>query len=268
MDRLASHRPSSVSVIVTTYNNPGYLRQVLTGYLAQSVMPTELLVADDGSGEETADVINEFRLQAPFPVIHIWHEDQGFRAAKIRNEACKATQSEYLVFSDGDCIPHTHFISDHLRTARRGCFIQGKRILVSKGMSPLFIYSSTIQSIIWCLKGELRGCHHLLRAPWVRLPVDGLRGIRSCNMALFRDDLYAVNGFNQDFTGWGREDSELAVRLFNYGLKRRDIPFGATVFHLWHSENSREKLQENDRLLNEILRAGTTRCRNGIVEDW
>lgn len=254
----------TVAAIVTTYNAPDYLARVLDGYLTQVRFPDELIVADDGSDARTADLVARFAGRAPFPVRHVWHEDQGFRAAKIRNEAVKASTAGYLVFTDGDCVPHPRFVEDHLRLGEPGWFVQGKRMIVGRGASARFVYPGIGGLAALCLRGELSGCHHLLRLPGFAREHRGLRGIKTCNFALHRDDLHAVNGFNEDFVGWGREDAELAARLFAYGLRRKDPPFAAMVYHLWHEENSRAALAENDRMLAEAVRSGTYACANGI----
>lgn len=259
--------PPPITVIITTYNSPAYLRRVLAAYLEQTLFPMELVVADDGSTGETAAVIEEFRRTAPFPVRHVWHEDLGFRAAKIRNEAIKVSQGEYLLFSDGDCLPHPAFVADHAALAKPGYFVQGKRMLVRQQAAETFAVTSGVNLLGQCLAGNLSGAHHLLRIPGFALVGHGLRGIKTCNFALYRTAALAVNGFNEAFVGWGREDSEFAARLLVYGLKRHDPPFSALVFHLWHPENSRDFLAENDRMLADAIASQAFRCPCGIVDE-
>lgn len=256
----------SVGIIVSTYNSPGFLRQVLHGYLTQTRFPEELIVADDGSAGETAAVVGEFARTAPFPVRHVWQEDQGFRAAKIRNEAAKASSAGYLVFTDGDCVPHPRFVEDHAKIAQPGWFVQGKRMLLGRDVSAAFSYPGLIGLIALCLRGQVSGRHHLLRIPGLTIEKKGLRGIKTCNLALFRSDYFAVNGSNEDFVGWGREDAELASRLFKYGLRRRDPLFLALVFHLWHPENSRAQLAQNDEILSLTAAGNGFYCTNGIIK--
>ena len=259
-------RPDRISVIVTTYNAPDYLGRVLDGYLQQTRLPDEVVVADDGSGAETVAVVDAFRAKAPFPVQHVWHEDQGFRAAKIRNEAIKASQGSYLIFTDGDCIPHRFFVEDHAALAAEGWFVQGKRMLVQQKSAEHFCPGSVGALWLACLRGELRGCHHLVRIAGAVVRPTGLRGIKTCNFAVHRAAALAVNGFNEAFEGWGREDAEFAARLLGSGCRRKDPIFSALVFHLWHPENSRSALAENDRLLAEAIAGGVAWCREGIVK--
>jgi glycosyltransferase involved in cell wall biosynthesis len=258
---------TSIAAIVSTYNSPEYLRRVLAGYREQSVYPDEMIVADDGSTDETADLVQEFARNTPFAVRHIWHEDLGFRLAEIRNRAVSAATADYLVFSDGDCIPHPRFIEDHGRALRVGCFVTGKRMLVGKSLSLSFAWNGIGGVLRSVIRGELTGAHHLLRMPRLTLARRGIGGLRGCNMGMFRSDLLAVNGFNEQITGWGREDSELVARLFAYGLTRLETPFSAIVFHLWHPENSRSSLSENDRLLDETISSGRYRCSCGIMHE-
>lgn len=257
---------STIAVIISTYNSPDYLRRVLEGYRGQSRYPDELIVADDGSTDETARVVREFAAHAPFKVQHVWHEDTGFRLAEIRNKAIAAATSDYVIFSDGDCIPHPRFVEDHGRAIRTGCFVTGKRMLLRKNVSQAFVWTGVAHAFACWLQRELTGGHHLIRLPWLIRSRQGFKGLRGCNIAVFRSDLLAVNGFNEQIVGWGREDSELVVRLLSLGRKRLELPFSAMVFHLWHPENSRGSLAENDRLLEHVVSSGISRCEHGIVK--
>lgn len=255
---------NSIAVIISTYNSPAYLRRVLQGYAGQARYPDELIVADDGSTSETASVVEDFLKTSPFPIKHIWHEDTGFRLAEIRNKAISAAASDYIIFSDGDCIPHPDFVKDHACSIQKGYFVTGKRMLVSKEFSPIFTWKGFTSALFNCMAGKLSGCHHLIRLPWVKMQRKGIFGLRGCNMAMFRSDLIAVNGFNEKITGWGREDSEIVARLYLYGLKRLELPFSAIVFHLWHPENSRLSLEKNDMHLQDTLLSDSYRCSQGI----
>ncbi|WP_020588407.1 glycosyltransferase family 2 protein [Desulfobacter curvatus] len=262
----------NISVIVTTFNRPDSLKKVLEGLLNQTRLPCEIIVADDGSLEETSHLVNQMAMSSPnCPVRHVWHEDRGFRAAEIRNKAILKSSGDYIISLDGDCIPDRYFIQDHLQLAKPGYFFQGKRVLVEKALQDSFNFSHT-QKTRWlianALKGQVSNAHHLLRLPFVPVvTTTKMSGIRSCNMGFFRKDLFAVNGFNQAFQGWGREDSELAARLYNYGLRRREHPFMAVCFHLWHEENNRSNLERNDQHLENTQRSGSYWCSNGLADE-
>lgn len=257
------------AVIVTTYNRPRALTEVLRALSRQTRPPVEVTVADDGSGPQTAAVVKKAAAQAAYPLQHVWQEDRGFRAARIRNRAINACREEYLILLDGDCIPGRHFIEDHLRLARAGCFFQGKRILVGRRLSRRFTadHADSLGKLIFhALRGELGNWHHLPRVPFVKpARTRRLGGVRSCNMGLFKKDLVAVNGFNQDFEGWGREDTELVVRLYRLGLKRMEHRFMAICYHLWHPEHNRRDLDRNDRLLEAALTSTSYYCKNGLM---
>lgn len=259
-----------VSVIVTTYNNPIALKKVLDGLVIQRKVPDEVIIADDGSVDDTAQPIKDFSADSPFPVVHVWHKDKGFRAAKIRNEAIKACSGDYIILLDGDCVVNRHFVKDHLLLKEMGFFVQGKRLLISKDASWEFC---TDKANAWSgllmmgIKGHIKNKHHLIRLPLpIAIKNTKLKGIKSCNMGFFREDLLAVNGFNEDFIGWGREDSELAVRLFKYGLKRKEHPFMAICFHLWHPSYPMDTLAANDKILEETIKGAGYFCADGIVK--
>jgi glycosyltransferase involved in cell wall biosynthesis len=257
-----------ISVIVSTYNRPDALEKVLDGLLHQTRLPDEIIVADDGSGRETGDMLRPYLDNSDIDIIHVWHEDKGFRLAEIRNKAIARAGGRYLVFLDGDCIPERHFVQDHLDLARTGCFFQGKRVIVNKHCTPFFRFRDTV-SLMQRLKHlacrNISNGHHIFRLCFFpSYTTAKLSGIRGCNMGFFKKDLVAVNGFNQEFTGWGREDSELVARLYRYGLKRRENPFRAICYHLWHRENSRTGLGRNDELLEKTLQARTFYCTRGI----
>ena len=257
-----------ISVIVTTYNRPEALQRVLAGLADQSRAPDEVIVADDGSGPETTRQVEAFAGRSSLRVDHVWQPDEGFRAAAIRNAAVRRAAGDYIVFLDGDCIPAAHFVADHLRLAQTGHFFQGGRVLVSRRLADRFDPAHRRRRDLWAdlVRGDLGNGHRLLHLPaWPARCSRRLSGIRSCNLAVFRSDLYAVNGFNEDFVGWGREDSELAVRLFRFGLKRKSHPFMAACFHLWHPDNDRSRLADNDRRLARRISGAGWVCANGLA---
>ncbi len=257
-----------VSLIITTYQEPDKLKRVLEATLLQTVLPKELIVADDGSGEETAQVVKSFKKKAPFEVKHVWQPDEGFRLAAIRNKAILAAECDYLVFLDGDSIPNRFFIEDHIKLAEKGFFVQGKRVWVGPNASKHFdayTVNSFKKLLKWLISKELSNAHHLIRCPFFP-PIKNtkLRGIKSNNQGIFKEDLLAVNGFNERFTHWGLEDTELAVRLFRYGLKRKEHPFMAICFHLWHPQPKQKLHPLNKQILEETLKSNSYWCPHGL----
>ncbi len=268
---------AELAVIITTYNWPVALDAVLTGYLSQQRPPDELIIADDGSTDETRAIIDTFRERAPFPVKHVWHEDRGFRAGAIRNRAIQSSNADYVVFTDGDCIPTPWFLQQHECLAERGWFLSGNRILLSQNFSNE-ILQQKIPVSTWSLRQWFRARQRkqinrlspLFRVPlgrWYRRRLaQQWEGAKTCNLSVWKEDLLAINGFDEDYTGWGMEDSDLVLRLIRNGIFHKDARFAASVFHLWHSENSRDQLEENQRRLQQLIETDRIQARVGIEQ--
>ena len=259
-------QPPTVALIVSTFEQPDYLRRVLDAVSRQSRLPQEILLADDGSGEETKEVFSRWSAQQPFASRHIWQAHDGFRKAHILNRAVAAASSTYLIFLDGDMVPHPDFIADHCAAARPAVFVQGHRALVEQKAAAWFgrrKLAADRRRALWL--GQLSGWKNAWRWP---VPIvsekNHLRGIRGCNLSLWREDMLRVNGYDEAFTGWGREDSEFAARLMNAGIRRLDLRGRALCFHLWHPPASRGQLPANDGLLEKTIREKITRCEHGL----
>ena len=257
-----------ISVIVPTYNRPKALKKVLDGLACQTWPPHEIIIADDGSTQETARMLASYMNR--LPVHHVWQEDEGFRLSRIRNKAILKAQGDYLIMLDGDCIPEKHFVEDHLSLAEKGCFFQGKRVIVNQKSEPQFTFvdmDSFARRLVHAMKLDISNSHHILRIPlWPAHKTPKLSGIRGCNMGFFRKDLVAINGYNQSIQGWGREDQEIVVRLYKYGLKRKENPFKAICYHLWHRENSRNNLEKNDKILENAIASAAFFCESGLTQ--
>jgi len=256
----------TVALIINTYNQLDYLARVLTAVSGQSARPDEVLLADDGSGEETARLFANWLSGGRIKGAHVWQQHQGFRRARILNKAIACSGTDYIVFLDGDTVPHPEFVADHRRVSREGLFIQGHRALLKQKGAASFgrngFARDRRRALLNC---QIQGLKHAFRwpRPSLRMRPD-LRGIRGCNLGIWRRDLLRVNGYNEAFVGWGREDSELALRLMNAGVKRLDVRGWALCYHLWHAPASREGLQANDDLLGRAQAEGLTRCEMGI----
>ena len=256
----------SISVIISCYNQNKSVTKITQLLEAGSHSIQEVIIADDGSNptlEETPANLSSKRIQK---YIFLTHEDKGFRKCKILNEAIRRTTSDYILFLDGDCLPHRHFVKDHIAMAEKGYFVQGRRCFISeKSVPPLLDSKTSLSTLIF--SGKVSG---LLKSARFPLPIikrnSSMYGLLGCNLGIWRDDLFAVNGFDEAFEGWGREDSDLGARLYNFGLKRKMVYGRAVVYHLNHPENSRDKLKTNDQRLESTIKSKKTRCSNGIIK--
>ena len=257
----------TVSLVVSTYNRPDALEACLESVRRQRVLPDEVIVADDGSGPATARLVDRLAASFPVPLVHVWHEDKGFRLAKIRNRAMAKAKGDYIVQTDGDIIMHPDFIADHKRFARRGFYVKGVRVKLGEDLSRSLCASPDRNPSLFSrgIEARHKGLRFLPLAAWFAryFKKDKAYGL-GCNMAFFRDDLIAVNGYDEAFEGWGREDDDMAHRLFRSGVRMRDVRFAAICYHLWHKENSRADMEANVRRCRQRDEAGIVRSESGI----
>mgnify|MGYP001042012805 FL=1 len=233
-----------VSLIITTYNWPESLILVLKSIENQTIFPEEVVIADDGSTVETKEIIAKFQKDSDLNIIHSWQEDNGFRVAKSRNKAIAKSCGDYIILIDGDIILHPKFVQDHVNNAKVGYFMQGSRVLLSQDITEQIIISNRISFSFFSkgMKGRKNSIHSNFLSKIFSTKKNYLRGIKTCNIAFFRQDFINVNGFNNEFEGWGREDSEFVVRLFNTGINRKSLRFNAIQYHLWHKDIDRKHL--------------------------
>jgi glycosyltransferase involved in cell wall biosynthesis len=258
-----------LALIVTTFERPDALASVLASVAAQRDAPDELIVADDGSGPSTRAVIEGHMGGNARPVRHAWQPHEGFRLTRLRNLAIAATTADYLVFVDGDMLLHPQFVADHRRLARRGWFTQGVRILLDAPRTAEALRDpSTRFGPLSAGLGGLRRCYalHSPRATRaLRQVANHIIAIKGCNQAFWRDDLVAVNGFDEAIVGWGPEDKELCARLTHAGVRRQTLLFGGIAFHLDHPTASRTRVEANQRILAATIEQRRTRCDAGLA---
>ncbi|MFZ2738216.1 MAG: glycosyltransferase family 2 protein [Burkholderiaceae bacterium] len=257
-----------VSVVITTYNRSDALLAVLDSLARQTDSNFEVIVADDGSSEEHRECILASGVALSLKLCHVWHPDTGFTASLIRNLGVAETISAYFVFLDGDCVPELDFIARHKALVQTGCFVNGSRVLLSPDLTRRVL--SGTESIcrrdrLFWLKQRLQGhaskLSHLLRLPnaFVRVRRKfSLRGIRSCNMGVWKADFERVNGFDESFIGWGHEDADFVLRLHHSGVKRKNGFCATEVFHLWHKEASRARESQNAHIVRARAKTGET----------
>ncbi len=263
---------TTASLVVSTYNWKEALALCLRSIAAQRVLPLEVVVADDGSREDTAELIRTMAADFPVPLIHAWQEDAGFRLARVRNLGIAASSGDYVIFLDGDLVLHPMFVADHLALIRPGIFLQGSRLNATPEESARLLAGGKPKfSPFMEMEGRYKR-KHALRLPWVArrkaLTAEGGQ-MMGCNMGIWRSDLDRVNGFDDNYEGWGREDDDISARLKHAGLVRRPIRFAGLAIHLWHKTRWPDgipptEVLPNDRFFNKVLAEGSIRCDRGL----
>ncbi|MEO8065074.1 MAG: glycosyltransferase family 2 protein [Pseudomonadota bacterium] len=257
-----------VALVITTYERPDALAAVLQSVGRQRAAPDEIVIADDGSGPATRELVQSCSERSAVPIRFVSQPHSGFRVARLRNLAIAATSIEYLILIDGDMVLHPEFVADHLRIARRGFFTQGVRVHTDEALTRALIADPARSARFWS-----RGAGGLRRAYLMRsVALSGVTrsianafiAIKSCNQAFWREDLVRVNGFNEAIEGWGPEDKELVVRIQNAGVHRQSLLFGGIACHLHHPPASRAALAANIAVLEETVRQRRVRCERGL----
>ncbi|EIJ43766.1 putative glycosyltransferase [Beggiatoa alba B18LD] len=265
------------SLIVTTYNRPDALKRVLLALAQQqaiALQTLEIIVADDGSRVETAYLIQQLQKTLPYRLVHSWQTDDGFRAGMARNRAVAKATGNYCIFLDGDCIPRPDFVAQHIKLAEVGYFVAGNRVLLSERFTQAVLQDRMIiPQHFWTWwrtywQGDINRLLPLYPLPmptyWRKRYLDRWQGAKTCNLAVWRTDFLAVNGFDEQFQGWGHEDADLVVRLIRAGIKRKDGRFAVPVLHLWHPEQDRSQEPANIARLQAILATKTTVATVGV----
>ncbi len=265
-----------VSVVITTYNRSDALLAVLEGLARQTDRNFEVVVADDGSRDEHRSAILASPVARTLRVVHVWHPDVGFTASRVRNRGVAVAQGRYIIFMGGDCVPEVDFIARHKQLAEAGHFVNGSRVLLSPALTQRVIAGgeslSARGALYWIgqrLRGQASKLTHLLRLPDWRGRVRRdfyWKGIRSCNMGVWRSDYERIDGFDESFVGWGHEDADLVLRLHHAGVARKNGFCATEVFHLWHKEAARNHESHNARIVRERERSDTVRAASGYAQ--
>ena len=254
------------SLIIATYNWPAALELVLLSLLKQSRLPDEIIIADDGSTKATKQLIERYTDKFQCDLHHIWQADKGFQKTKILNKAVAQVNGNYIIQIDGDIVLHTHFIKDHIQAAQKGTFIHGSRVFLNKEATSKAITNSITNFSIFT--NGVRNRFNALYLPFLARIISSknknLKGTRGCNFSFWKKDFVVVNGYNEDMKGWGKEDTELSVRLMNNGLQKYKLKGKAVCYHLHHSISSREGLNINTAILETVLKNKIKNCTNGI----
>ena len=254
------------SLIISTYNWPEALSLVLKSVLIQTVLVNEIIIADDGSSEATKLIIDKYRRSIQIPMIHIWHEDLGFRKTIIMNKAYSAAIGDYIIQVDGDIILHPKFIYDHINNAKKNQFTHGGRVLVNaqttlERLNNLSIY---FNFFTYGLKNRLNAIYSPFLSSFFNFKSTSINKTRGCNFACWKKDFEMVNGYNEDMVGWGYEDTELSVRLINNNIFKIRLKFIALTYHLNHIIKEDDNNDVNLNILNYTISNNSTLCKNGI----
>ena len=258
--------PSRITVVISTYNHLRPLELCLAAFRNQTVAPGEILIADDGSGAETRNLISQLLPSLPCPARHVWHEDRGFRKNMILNRCLAEAKGDYLVLTDADCVPHRRYVEDHAALAEPGFWVQGRRCYLNAAASTALAPGQKVPAFRLALSGKMSGVAKGFRLPFPIIKRDtGQRGIIGCNMAMWKKDLLELNGWDEEFEGWGLgEDSDIGSRLYHLGRPRKFVYGRAILYHLHHPILNRDHVPKSQARLDETLRTKKVRCSKGV----
>lgn len=255
-----------ISILLATYNWPEALKLCLESLATQTDRDFEIIIADDGSTEDTRALIESIKVLHPISITHLWQEDQGFRKTQILNQAIAAARGDYLIFLDGDCIVQPDFVERHRALAQQGYLVTGSRVLLDERLTKQLlswpkwdfkIFANHLLSYrlsgginkYWPLKIKLGN------SSWRDYKKFVWRRIKGCNMACWKADAKAINGFDESMTGWGHEDADFVFRLQRHQIKRKSGSWSTEVFHLFHKIHDRSNAQENARKVRAMIQA-------------
>lgn len=265
-----------ISFIVLTYNRTDALLAVLRSLARQCHADHEVLVSDDGSSAEQVYLLRQNCPEFSCLVRHVWHPDSGFTASRARNLGAYHATGDYLVFLDGDCVPGSTFVKAHTQLAEKTCLVNGSRVLLSERLTQRVVSNQidlADQSLdFWIktwFKGDSNKLLHLMGWPGSLYRLQRKfkwKGIRSCNLAVWRKDFLAVNGFDETFEGWGHEDADLVLRLSHLGIKRKNGFWATEVYHLWHREQQRGQASTNQQKVFDRIKTFQIMAEKGLTQ--
>lgn len=255
-----------VALLISTYNWPEALKIVLKSLALQSVLPDEVLIADDGSDYSTKEVIDDYSKEVKFPVVHVWQEDEGFRKSVILNKAVAHTNCDYIVQVDGDCILHRDFFKDHLARIEKNTFLFGSRVNIKADAveNVLEMKDPNFSLFSPSIKNKTRNLRIPALQKLYRSKPEFSQKTRGCNLSYWKEDFLKINGYDETMEGWGREDSEMVLRLLNTGVKGKRLRYGGIVYHIYHAEKSKEFLLRNSEIQRRTIQEKRVWCEEGV----
>ena len=260
------------SLIISTYNQPEFLRLAILSALEQTRLPDEIIIADDGSCEETAALVREMKKTSGVPIAHVWQPDDGYRLMLSLNNAVAVSTNEYLIFLDGDCYLNKHFIEDHLSYAEKGYFVCGRRVNIRKRRKE-YILKTGNRRITFFSWGTGKKFHAIRSHSLAKLHLKGgplykKGGMAGANFAIWRTDYEKVNGFNERLAGYSGCDYELACRLDDAGIPMKKMVHLGIAYHFDHPATKRARWNgennETQKLVAQIREDEKERCRIGL----
>ena len=261
---------TTTSLIISTYNQPELLRLAILSAWEQTRLPDEIIIADDGSREETAELVREMKRESPVPITHTWLPDEGFRVTLARNNGAAVSTGEYLIFLDGDCYFNKYFIEDHLSYAEPGYFVCGRRVQIYENRKEYIFRTGErrITFFSWGTSKRFFAIRHRWLAKFYRRWSGGRMTVATANMAVWRDDFEKVNGFNERMAGYSGEDQELGWRLDDVGLLKKEMGHLGIAYHFRHPPSSRNRIHyasdEYQKLVQQIRAEEQGRCLIGL----
>lgn len=264
------------SIIISTYNSPLWLQKVLWGYEVQVEENFEIVIADDGSTAETAEMIKVMQNQTKLHINHVWHKDQGFQKTKILNKAILASKTDYLIFSDGDCIPRQDFIKAHLDNRQDNTFLSAGHFPLSMEISHLITKNDIINQncfeINWLKKHGIKSSFKNIKLTKKQAVLDFMNAITPTkstwnggNASAWKKDILAINGFDERMQ-YGGEDREFGERLINFGIKPKRIRYFAIIIHLEHQRGyvNEKAWKKNNAIRQETKLKRKTQTEYGL----
>ena len=268
-----------ISVIVSTYNAEKWLEKVLIGYSNQTYKDFEVIIADDGSRPTTKELIDRYAANYPVTLRHIWHEDKGYRRQELLNIAIVAAAYEYIIMTDGDCIPREDFVAVHAKFAEKGRFLSGGYcklpMSTSEAITKEDILTQRCFDVNWLKSIDKLGFSQKLKlssSPVLATVLDNITtttpSFNNCNSSGFKADMIAINGYDERMK-YGGPDREFGERLENYGVKGKQIRHKAICLHLDHSRGYKtpESLAANLAIRKEVKEKKIKWTPYGIVKD-
>jgi glycosyltransferase involved in cell wall biosynthesis len=278
---MISSKPRA-SILLSAYDQAHSLSLVFAGLMTQSINDFEVLLCEDEENPKTKILVEQYSARAPFAIRHFSQEHKNFRKCKILNQAIHASRSETLVFLDGDCIPHREYVEQHLVLQQQGFYIAGRRVDLSPNLSgvlsPALVEAGCFNgSLPFLSRLWLDGWSHegstpfhrayMVRNPWLRR-ICGLEKVvdmKGCNFSVSRQDMFAINGFDQVYEGYGREDTDVEIRLQNLGLKIKSAKNLCLQFHVWHERRGFTPVNED--LLRDVSQSRRIKAINGLEQN-